>query len=321
LIAIPGIILCTGNLVQDTVVYPADRIPDRGTQWVERIEQHLGGNCASSSYAIGILGGRVRAIGCIGEDSFGALIHSKLESVGCDLRFLEKAPPGVSTSASVALVRSDGSRGFLHNPGASREAFRGFSGFTPAQADGCSHYHLANPFALPGFRSLAPLALQSARNYGMTTSLDTAWDSKGEWMRVVEPCLPLIDVLFANEDEIRMLTGHADPASAVKAFRDLGATHVIVKLGPKGSLTFVNGQPEPVATSSFPVNVVDTTGAGDCFVGAFLAGLQHGLDTGESARLANAAGALNVTALGGVTGLRDFAETAAWMKKSSEVYQ
>jgi sugar/nucleoside kinase (ribokinase family) len=321
LIPIPGTILCTGNLVQDTVVYPADRIPDRGTQWVERIEQHLGGNCASSSFAIGILGGRVRPIGCLGNDSFGALIRSKLESVGCDLRFLQTAPAGVSTSASVALVRSDGSRGFLHNPGASREAFRGFEGFNSDQVADCSHYHLANPFALPGFRALAPMALRSARNFGMTTSLDTAWDSKGEWMQVLEPCLPLIDVLFANEDEIRMLTGHAEPASAVQTFRNLGATHVVVKLGPNGSLTFVHGQPEPVATPSFPVQVVDTTGAGDCFVGAFLAGLQRGLDTAAAATLANAAGALNVTALGGVTGLRNYAETVAWMKKSSDLDQ
>lgn len=316
MIAIPGVILCTGNLVQDTVVYPADRIPDRGTQWVDRIEQHLGGNCANSSYAIGILGGRVRTIAWIGDDLFGTQSRAKLESVGCDTSFLNVSKQ-FGTSASVALVRTDGSRGFLHQPGASREAFCDFEQFTPAQVAGCSHYHLANPFALPNFRPRTHLALASAKAQGLTTSIDTAWDSKGEWMRIVEPCLPLTDLLFANEDEIRMLTGHEDPLAAVRVFREKGASNVVVKLGAKGCLTFEAGSEHPLVTPAFEVEAVDTTGAGDCFVGGYLAGLQHGLDAAASARLACAAGALNVTALGGVTGLRNYEQTLTWMAAHS----
>lgn len=317
MISISGVILCTGNLVQDTIVYPADRIPDRGTQWVERIEQHMGGNCANSSYAIGILGGRVRSIAWIGDDGMGTQLRAKLESVGCDTSWLHVSR-NFGTSASVALVRSDGSRGFLHQPGASREAFCDFEQFTPEQVEGCSHYHLANPFALPNFRPRNALALASAKQYGLTTSLDTAWDSKGEWMQILEPCLPLTDLLFANEDEIRMLTGHADPLQAVRSFRASGATTVVVKLGAEGSLTFPDGSEDPIVTPAFRVeHVVDTTGAGDCFAGGYLAGLQRGLDAAGAARLASAAGAMNVTALGGVTGLRDYEQTVAWMAAHS----
>ncbi len=316
MIRIPGIILCTGNLCQDTIVYPADRIPERGTQWVERLERHMGGNCASSSYAIGILGGRVRPILWIGDDAAGSEMRAKLESANCDTRFVRVAAES-GTSASVALVRSDGLRGFLHYPGASREAFRDFAGFAGAEAEGCSHYHLANPFSLPDFRSKTAMALASAKSFGLTTSMDTAWDSKGDWMNVAGPCLPLTDLLFANEDEIRMLTGHAEPIDAVREFRSHGATNVVVKLGGKGSLTFQAGSEDPVATPAFAVEVVDTTGAGDCFVGAYLAGLQRGLDVRQASRLANAAGGLNVTAFGGVTGLRGYDETLAWMEAAT----
>ncbi|BDC52303.1 sugar kinase [Bryobacterales bacterium F-183] len=309
---IPGRILVTGNLVQDTVVYPADRIPDSGTQWVEHIEPYLGGNGASTSYAIGILGGHVRFKGMCGTDAAGGAIVARLRSVGVDLSAL-LVSDAYATAASVALVRTGGSRGFLHVPGSSLVALGDFAGFTSAELDGCTHYHLANPFALRAFRPHTAKALAGAKAAGLTTSMDTAWDSRGEWMQVVEPCLPHCDLLFANEDEIRMLTGHGEPGRAVQAFRDAGAKHVVVKLGAAGSVTFVQGQDEPLATPGFAIAAKDTTGAGDSFCGGFLAGMQRGLPLAEVARLANACGALSATSFGATQGLRDFAGTHEWI--------
>jgi ribokinase len=314
LISIPGAILCTGNLVQDTVVYPCDQIPTLGTQWVERIEQHLGGNGASSSYTIAKLGGKVRLMGWVGDDAFGRQLRDLLESVRVDLSFLSTASRE-GTSASVALVRTDGSRGFLNYPGASREAFENFAEFTSQHVAGCSHYHLANPFSLAKFRGKAAMALQSARNQGLTTSMDLAWDSLGDWMRIVEPCLPLTDLLFANEDEIRMLTGHVEPDKAAAAFRDCGASNIVVKLGPRGSRTIL-AKGTTIVTPAFQVKAIDTTGAGDCFVGAYLAGLQHGYVVDAAARLANAVGALSASRIGAVPGLRSLPDTLAWISDS-----
>jgi sugar/nucleoside kinase (ribokinase family) len=84
-------------------------------------------------------------------------------------------------------------------------------------------------------------------------------------------------------------------------------TDTVVKAGPRGCL--VNGQEIP----AFPVQAVDTTGAGDCFAGAFLAGIHHGLSYQECGRLANAVGAMNVEQLGATTGVRNLEETRAWM--------
>jgi len=306
MIGIPGAILCSGNLVQDTVAAPIENIPFGGTQWIDRLDRHLGGNGANSSYAIGILGGRVRILGWVGSDAFGAECRRMLESVNVDIGFLKTGVE--ATAASVVLVKADGSRALLHRPGVSLEAFADFDGFDTSTLEGCSHYHLANPFALPNFRSKSVVALQSARQHGLTTSLDTAWDSKGEWMRVLEPCLPSIDLLFANEDEIRMLTGHSDPAQAVRTFRDRGASDVVVKLGGRGCIVF-EADNDPLPVSAIPTNAVDTTGAGDSFVGGFLAGLQKGFRPERAALLANAAGSLSVSSFGSVTGLLTFEET------------
>jgi sugar/nucleoside kinase (ribokinase family) len=81
-----------------------------------------------------------------------------------------------------------------------------------------------------------------------------------------------------------------------------------VKTGPRGCV--VNGREIP----GFVVDAVDTTGAGDCFAGAFLAGIHHGLSPEECGRLANAVGAMNVQHLGATTGVRSLEETRTWMK-------
>ncbi len=161
-------------------------------------------------------------------------------------------------------------------------------------------------------RSSGRLELEREREAGLATSLDTGWDSRGEWMTVVEPCLPHIDILFANEDEGRMLTGMAGPADIARAFRARGAATVVLKLGAGGCMVFDGA--DALDIHAFKVDVIDTTGAGDCFVAGFLAGLHLGYPLAEAAMLANAAGALSTQKLGGVSGVRSLKETLEWIR-------
>jgi sugar/nucleoside kinase (ribokinase family) len=184
--------------------------------------------------------------------------------------------------------------------------------FAPSVVSGCSHFHLANPFAMPRMRPEAGNTLERARAAGMTTSLDTGWDALNQWMKVIGPCLPHLDLLFVNGDEARMLSGHSDPRTAAQCFRDRGVRNIVIKVGSRGCL-LCDGC-ESVDVPGFPVTAVDTTGAGDCFAGAFLVALQRGLEPMEAARLANAIGALTVQHPGATTGLRDFESTTQWMR-------
>ena len=136
-------------------------------------------------------------------------------------------------------------------------------------------------------------------------------------MTVVGPCLPHLDILFTNDAEAEKLTGSADPEMAARFFRERGARDVVIKLGAQGCIVFdgsdVHREP------AFKVKALDTTGAGDCFAGAFLAALYHRASTQEAARLANAAGALSVQGLGATAGLLRYEETLAWMKASHPI--
>ena len=310
MIHIPGTILCAGNLTEDILAWPVGQVVFDRTVWVDDIARSFGGNGANTCFAAARLGGRVRLAGLVGNDEEGDYILGELRDAGVDLRV---ARSELRTPVTVAVIRHDGARAFLHRPGASREAFAEPLEFTPELTAGCAHFHLANPFAMPKMRPEAARTLARARAAGLTTSLDTGWDALGEWLDVIGPCLAHLDVLFVNEDEARRLSGRPDADAAGAFFHERGVGATVVKLGARGCAVFDGGHAESVP--GFTITAVDTTGAGDCFAGAFLAGLQRGMTGVEAARLANAAGALSVERAGATTGLLDYEATVRWMER------
>jgi sugar/nucleoside kinase (ribokinase family) len=166
-------------------------------------------------------------------------------------------------------------------------------------------------FGLPHLRPHTADLLRRAREAGLATSVDTQWDTRGRWMQDLAPCLPFTDLLFMNEDEARMLSASSDPARAAEAMREHGTNVVVVKLGGRGCAVY--GPGPVVECPGFQVPVVDTTGAGDCFAGAFLAALLRGRSFADAAKFANAVGALTIQQLGAVEGVRSFKETEDWM--------
>jgi sugar/nucleoside kinase (ribokinase family) len=138
--------------------------------------------------------------------------------------------------------------------------------------------------------------------------------SRGRWLEDIEGCLPHLDLLFMNQDEARMLSGSADPDEAARHMQKLGTSDVVIKLGPEGCAVFTTEGAERFP--GYEVEVIDTTGAGDCFVGGFLAALSRDASYAQAARFANAVGALSVQRLGAINGVRTFAETEAWIQSA-----
>lgn len=307
---IRGEIVVAGNLVEDILVRPVERIEYGFTVWVDSIEQHFGGNGSNTSYTLAMLGVPVQLRGAVGQDDFGERVLAQLRGAGVNLEGVEKTQ--FATATTVVLVAPDGSRSFLHSPGVSREVFSKPEEF---QA-GPGHFHLANIFSLPNMRLTGAETLARAVAAGLTTSLDTGHDTRGEWMSVLEPCLENIGLLFANEAEILNISGCAEVRSAARLFLGRGVKTVVVKRGRNGCAVF-DGTRE-IWSAGFAVPAVDTTGAGDCFTGGFLAGLYRGGTLEEASRLANACGALSASRMGSVAGLRGYRETLDWMAQRNK---
>ena len=294
-------LLCSGNIVVDRILWPVNGIRWGASVWVKPFVRSLGGNGANTAYAAAKMGTPVRLLGMVGEDEDGKFARDVLESAGVDLTGLQTGAD--STAATVALVNDSGERCFLHSPGVSQIVFDGPIEFTPELAQNCSHYHLASPFSLPKQRPHLEETLRRAKAAGLQTSVDTQWDSHGGWMRDLAPSLPFVDLLFVNQLEAQMLTDCSDPSAAAHSLQRKGASIVVIKLGAEGCGVFA-GEDENFSPA-FDLPVVDTTGAGDCFVGAFLASLMRGSDFQTSATLANAAAGLSIGELGSSPGVPD----------------
>jgi sugar/nucleoside kinase (ribokinase family) len=301
---IVGNIVVAGNLVEDILVRPVERVEYGVTVWVESIEEHLGGNGSNTSYTLATLGVPVRLRGAVGRDDFGRRVLERLKGAGVNLDEVERRD--LPTASTVVLVAPDGSRSFLHAPGVSREVFAEPGEFGP----GPGHFHLANIFSLPNMRRTGAETLRRAAEKGWTTSLDTGHDTRGEWMDVLEPCLENIGLLFANEVEALKIAGCSDMKSAARLFLDRGVKTVVIKRGRDGCAVF--DADAELGVPGFAVETVDTTGAGDCFTGGFLAGLYLGATLVEAARLANACGALSASRMGSVSGLMGYQEMVEW---------
>ncbi|MFL5479091.1 MAG: carbohydrate kinase family protein, partial [Gemmatimonadaceae bacterium] len=244
----------------------------------------------------------------VGRDWQGDSLVAILQNAGVETSAVERAE--APTNSTVCVVNSTGERLFLHRLGASSNMSAKNLNFT-TEAALYSHFHMANFFTLPDIRKHARDILAGARAAGKTTSLDTGWDGMGRWMEDVGPCLPYVDLMFVNEVEAGILTGFDDAKAAAAKLRDLGAGEVIVKLGGAGSVLFSDDG--TYHATPFSVTALDTTGAGDCFAGGFLAALHHRMSYPDALRFANAVGALNVQKLGAVTGILSYEETVSWM--------
>jgi sugar/nucleoside kinase (ribokinase family) len=298
-----------GNVVFDVLVRPVEQLRWAATTLVETVTQQLGGNAGSTSYTLGKLGIPTFVVTLAGRDAAAESVIARLQSAGVDTSRLMRTD--APTSVAISLVNRAGERALLYQLGASAEEFPSFP------IAGASHFHLAAVYRMKHLRTAAPDVLRRAKELGMTTSVDTQWDTENEWMKVLAPSLPSTDLLFVNEDEARMLTGHRDPEAAARTLLCAGARTVCVKLGPLGCAVF--SADTAFTSPGFRVTAIDSTGAGDCFSGGYIAALQRNLSHRDAARIANAAGALSVQQLGATAGVLGWEETNNWIQKQIEL--
>jgi sugar/nucleoside kinase (ribokinase family) len=305
-------VICLGILVADVVGQPVDAYPERGKLvLVDRMELHSGGCAANTGISLGKLGVPTGVIGKVGHDGFGSFLVEELARHGVDTRGVRRDPE-VNTSATMVLVHGDAERSFLHYLGAN-------ACFSREDVDmellhGARILHVAGAFLMPRLDG-APAAelLREARRMGLTTSLDTAWDSRGRWMSLLRPCLAHLDLMTPSIEEARCLTGRDEPTEVAQVLLDAGVRTVALKMGERGC--YVRTAEREFAIAAFPVDAVDALGAGDAFTAGFLAGVARGWDLEETARFACAVGARCVTALGATTGVGSMEETLRFMKR------
>jgi ribokinase len=243
-----------------------------------------GGKGANQAVAAARAGGAVAMIGAVGEDDFGGRLRAALDGAGVDTARL-RTVPGPSGIAQItvdgeghnAIVVVPGANGTVTSLAPEDEAAIGAAGALLLQLE------------LPLAGVLA--GARAARERGVRTVLTPA-----PARPLPDELLAAVDLLVPNEHEAAALSGEHDPREAARALLE-AVPEVVVTLGAAGCLHAVRGR-ELLAVPALRAEVVDTTAAGDTFVGALAVALGEGRAPADALAWATAAAALSVERTG-----------------------
>jgi ribokinase len=244
-----------------------------------------GGKGSNQAVAAARLGAEVSLLTAVGPDAFGASARDlwTAEGVACDRVVTADA----ATMVGVILVDHTGENRIAIAPGALEE-------LSPADVDAFEAEIAAADLLVTGFEipvEVARRALEIARHHGVGTLLNPA-PAPAEPLD--EALLALVDVLTPNRTEAAKLTGETALESAEEcadAIRRRYDGVTIVTLGADGCLVDEPGAERVRVPAARPLQVVDTTGAGDAFTGALAVALARGAELRDAVRFAAAAGA------------------------------
>jgi ribokinase len=300
---IVGKVVVVGSLNMD-VVATAPRHPAIGeTVLGTGLRFVPGGKGANQAVAAARLGATTVLIGKVGGDAFATSLLEFLASQGVGLGGVTRSPDEPTGTALIVIgERSDNT--IVVVPGANATLATGdLDGVELQPGDVVvAQYEIPLP--------VVQAALTRAKAAGASTILNPA-----PALATPDEVLPLADVIVLNETELGVLTGAGLASSAADAgrlsrvLRRRGGQAIIATLGADGAVALIGE--EIVRIAGRPVPVVDSTGAGDCFVGAMAAALCSGTEIGEAARFANVAASLSVQQFGAGTSMPSLADVDA----------
>jgi sulfofructose kinase len=292
-------IVCVGHAALDHV-FRIEAFPRRPTK-VRAIEyvESGGGMAANAAAAIARLGGSVELWSRIGDDDAGVKMRRILKATGVDVRYVQAFEEGRSSTSAI-LVDDSGERLIV---GARDVNMPSGTSWLPLERVREAAAVLADLRWLEGAR----IVFETARAAGVTTVLDVELGGR----EALVDLLRLTDYAIFSKPALEefVIAGTRDKKLARVA--GLGPRHVGVTLGADGYAWLEAGK--SASCPAFAVDVVDTTGAGDAFHGAFTLGLVEGRTSPDCARMGCAVAALKCTRLGARAGLPTRKELATFL--------
>jgi ribokinase len=276
-------LVVVGSTMIDLVAY-ADPLPGPGETVVGReFQLGFGGKGANQAVMASQLGADVIFVNRVGDDLFGGLARENMETRGIDPRRIRPVE-GQSTGVAPIWVERDGTNRIIIVPGANHTLDAAAVSTELADIDGADCVLCQLEIPQDGVAE----AFRFGRVWGATTILNPAPAAP-----LSPEVVALVDWLIPNETEFAGLTGEHDiEARLAEQARALGCG-VIVTLGERGAATTIDGRFRVFAPPA--VEPVDTTGAGDAFVGGFAWSLARGSGLEEAIAIGNACGALSTT--------------------------
>ncbi|MDQ0115281.1 ribokinase [Paenibacillus harenae] len=264
---------------------PGETIASKGNDFIP------GGKGANQAVAVARAGGNCTMVGAVGDDPYADSLIASLQTKGVDTKLILRKD-GVSGMAFIT-VNSEGENHIVLSKGANGKL---------AEADVAEAINDWSAVEIVLLQNEIPWVTTESVIRGASADGARVFFNPAPAIRIPDELFTNIDTLIVNETEAQVITGIpvSDPISAENAANWIigkGAANVIVTLGEKGSLLL--GRQCPVNhVPAFRVKAVDTTAAGDTFIGAYAAANAEGMEAARALIFAGAAAALAVTKAG-----------------------
>jgi len=283
-----GGVFVVGSINQDFVLRVQRRPRPGETVTGAELSLHPGGKGANGAVAAARLGAEVAMLGRVGEDAFGRKLVENLRINGVDTSWVETVS-GAPTGSAFITVTPDGENAIVVSPSANRR-------FGPGEVEAAAS-DLREADVVVAQLEVGVEAIESAARIvtgaggRLLLNLAPPRELPGELLRLCDP-------LVVNEHEAAFLLGEeATSEESARRLLELGPASVIVTLGAAGAV-FATGGASPERFPAPEVEAMDTTGAGDAFVGALAAKLAEGAPLEVAVPYAVFAGAVAVTRQG-----------------------
>ncbi|WP_242970274.1 carbohydrate kinase family protein [Blautia sp. An249] len=295
-------IMLIGAAILDVLVHPAGpQVFQTGSYPAEEIRMSTGGDALNEAGVLAKLGESPLLCTLLGEDEPAQIIETYCKEKGISLQYSRKRA-GIPTGMNVVLVDEEGNRSFLTNRnGTLRKLSR--EDIPLPFPEEVKILGFASIFVSPllGVKEMAEI-FRAAKEQDIIVCADMTKCKQGETAEDLREALAFVDYLMPNEEEALLVTQKTSPEEAVEEFLRQGVKNVIIKCGKRGCL--VGNRRELFWVPAIvQKDCVDTTGAGDSFVGGFLYSLLQGKTLKDCARFANACGAAAVRKVGATEGI------------------
>ena len=311
-------VVCAGVLVADHLCTPISHLPGAGELvQAEELVLNIGGCASNAAVVLAKLGVRTTLCGKVGDDVFGRFVADCLVSYGVDVSAIKIDPTRATSQTLIVNVKGQDRR-FIHSFGANK-------GLTVADLDPVLEppprvLYVGGYLILPGLDANAIAdRFARVRKSGTITVLDVATPGPADYLRHLKIVLPETDVFLPNTDEATLILGEPDPVKQAEAFRELGASRVVITCGERGSVVVSDGMRVRVGT--YPVTFVDGSGGGDAFDAGYIAGLLDDLSERDCLKLASAVGASCVRAVGTTAGIFTRPEADAFIREHELIFE
>ncbi|MCJ7841553.1 carbohydrate kinase family protein [Lederbergia sp. NSJ-179] len=304
-------VVVIGELNVDFILTGEEVIPEWNREkLINEFNLVLGSSSAITACCLAGLGLNVRFVGMVGDDSFGEFCIEKLKARGVDTSYVKKIP-NIKTGVTLSFSTSK-DRGLLTYMGSIPHLM---PKDLPENLLGIAdHIHFGSYYLQKGMQEYWNQLFSDAHKYGISTSFDVGWDPYEEWNRdSISELLQYTDLFIPSKDEFQHIFFDLRDRNRISEKLPEKRGMIVIKCGAEGSCAIVGN--EMNKAPGYPVNAVDTTGAGDSFNAGLICGYLEGKRDLELLSFSNACGALATLRIGGAEDVPNKEEVESFLKK------